>query len=92
IETERVLHTGEGGWCVPKPGHVAEVGDARVTVVGQGLRSELIDSTGEREAALIEPMPGTHLYWPATVLPVLRGVLEPGKHVLKSLIYIGSEV
>ncbi|MFG3342137.1 DUF2264 domain-containing protein [Glycomyces sp. NPDC048151] len=92
IETERVLHTGEGGWCVPKAGHGAEVDDARVAVASQGLRSELIDSTGEREAALIEPMPGTHLYWPATVLPVLRGVLEPGKHVLKSLIYIGSEV
>ncbi|MFC3494769.1 DUF2264 domain-containing protein [Glycomyces rhizosphaerae] len=92
IETERTLHTGEGGWCVPKPGNVAEVEASKVTVVSHGLRSEIIDGDSGREAALIEPMQGTHLYWPSTVLPVLRGVLEPGKHILKSLIYIGSEV
>jgi hypothetical protein len=45
-----------------------------------------------REAALIVPMTGTHLYWPSTVLPVLRGVLEPGGHVLESLVYVGTEV
>jgi hypothetical protein len=92
IETERTLHTGEGGWCVPKPGHVTEADESKAAVTGGGLRSEIIDGAGEREAAVIEPIQGTHLYWPATVLPVLRGVLEPGKHILKSLIYIGTEV
>jgi hypothetical protein len=96
IETERTLHTGEGGWCVPLGGHVAEIEDSKAVVVSHGLRSEIIDGVpadeAGREAAVIEPMQGTHVYWPATVLPVLRGVLEPGKHVLKSLIYIGNEV
>jgi hypothetical protein len=91
IDTGRLLYTGEGGWCVPKSGHVAQVGDAKAVVTSQGLRSEIIDSGTGREADLIEPMPGTHLYWPATVLPVLRGVLEPGKYVLKSLVYVGTE-
>ncbi len=92
IEAERTLHTGEGGWCVPGPGNVAKVDESRVVVVSQGLRSEMIDGDSGREAALIVPMNGTHLYWPSTVLPVLRGVLEPGRHVLKSLIYVGTEV
>ncbi|WP_176953225.1 DUF2264 domain-containing protein [Glycomyces sambucus] len=91
VDTARTLHTGEGGWCVPKSGHVAQVGEAQAAVTSQGLRSEIIDSGTGREASLIEPMPGTHLYWPATVLPVLRGILEPGKYVLKSLIYVGTE-
>ncbi|THV26257.1 DUF2264 domain-containing protein, partial [Glycomyces paridis] len=91
IETGRTLHTGEGGWCVPKPGHTSETGDSRATATGQGIRSEIIDPAATREAEVIEPVPGTHLYWPDTVLPVLRGVLEPGKHILKSLIYIGTE-
>ncbi|WP_158630436.1 DUF2264 domain-containing protein [Glycomyces terrestris] len=91
IDTGRLLHTGEGGWCVPKPGHVPQVGEAKAAVTSQGIRSEIIDSGTGREADVIEPMPGTHLYWPATVLPVLRGVLEPGKYVLKSLVYVGTE-
>lgn len=90
IETERVLHTGEGGWCVPLDGHESEVGRSRARVSSQGLRSEIVDGAGVREAAVIEPMPGTHLYWPSTGLPVLRGVIEPGLHVLKSMIYIGN--
>ncbi|GAB4003559.1 hypothetical protein GCM10029992_45760 [Glycomyces albus] len=27
IETERVLYTGEGGWCVPRDGFVADVSE-----------------------------------------------------------------
>ncbi|MCH7230348.1 DUF2264 domain-containing protein [Glycomyces sp. L485] len=92
IETGRTLHTGEGGWCVPRDGHVADVSENKVVVTSQGIRSEIIDGSSNREAALIQPMPGTHLYWPSTWLPVLRGLLEPGRHVLKSLIYIGQEL
>ncbi|WP_051704076.1 DUF2264 domain-containing protein [Glycomyces sp. NRRL B-16210] len=91
IETERTLHTAEGGWCVPKTGHRSAVGESDAVATSQGLRSEIIDSGTGREAALIEPLPGTHLYWPSTVLPVLKGVLEPGRYALKSLIYIGPE-
>ncbi|GAB3648101.1 DUF2264 domain-containing protein [Glycomyces tarimensis] len=89
VQTDRTLHTGEGGWCVPRPGHTAERGEGRVAVSGGGIRSEIIDSDGGRVAEVISPREGTHLYWPMTVLPVLRGVLQPGHHVLKSLIYVG---
>ncbi|GAB3651670.1 DUF2264 domain-containing protein [Glycomyces tarimensis] len=91
IETDRRLHTGEGGWCVPGSGSSGDVGESRAQVSSRGLRSVIIDGAGTRTAELISPMPGTHLYWPDTVLPVLRGVIEPGRHVLESQIYIGNE-
>ncbi len=92
VETERTLHTGEGGWCLPGPHHDAVSGEGRVAATARGLRSEIIDGGAGRRAEVIHPGEGTHLYWPVTVLPVLRGVLEPGHHVLKSLIYIGQEL
>ncbi|MCD0445059.1 DUF2264 domain-containing protein [Glycomyces sp. A-F 0318] len=92
IATARTLHTGEGGWCVPQPGAATEADGGRAAAVAQGLRSEIADEDGARTAEVIAPMPGTHLYWPMTVLPVLTGVLEPGRHRLRSVIYIGNEV
>ncbi|GAA2147967.1 DUF2264 domain-containing protein [Glycomyces algeriensis] len=91
IATARRLHTGEGGWCVPQRGHEAAVANDRIAVVSQGIRSELVDDGANRCAGLIAPMPGTHLYWPATVLPVLTGVLEPGRHVLRARIFAGND-
>jgi hypothetical protein len=89
IDTERTLHTGEGGWCVPRDGHDAAVAGDRIAVVAQGIRSEIVDAGGNRRAALVEPMPGTHLYWPATMLPVLTAVIEPGRHVFRARIFAG---
>ncbi|HEY1093749.1 MAG TPA: DUF2264 domain-containing protein [Glycomyces sp.] len=91
IDTARRLHTGEGGWCVPRDGHEASIAEDRIIVVSQGIRSELSDDAGNRRAALLWPMPGTHLYWPATVLPVLTGVIEPGRHVLRARVFAGTD-
>lgn len=92
IATERRLYTAEGGWCVPGQDPDIAVANGRAAVTGGGLRSEIVDTAAAREAAVIRPREGTHLYWPMTVLPVLRGVLEPGRHTLKSQIYIGNEL
>ncbi|MFB9662816.1 DUF2264 domain-containing protein [Glycomyces mayteni] len=91
VTTGRRLHTGEGGWCVPRDGHEAAVANDRASVVSGGIRSEAVDDAGNRAASLVWPMPGTHMYWPATVLPVLTGVLEPGRHVLRARFFAGSE-
>ncbi|HEX2145220.1 MAG TPA: DUF2264 domain-containing protein, partial [Glycomyces sp.] len=91
IVTGRPLHTAEGGWCVASDGHEAAVANDRVSVVSQGIRSEVIDDGGKRRAQMTYPMPGTHLYWPATALPVLTGVIEPGRHVLRARVYLGRE-
>jgi hypothetical protein len=50
-----------------------------------------VDDGANRCAGLIAPMPGTHLYWPATLLPVLTGVIEPGRHVLRARIFAGRD-
>ncbi|WP_158299960.1 DUF2264 domain-containing protein [Glycomyces paridis] len=89
VETGRTLHTGEGGWCVPLHGRLAEAGEGRAVVTAGGIRSEIADLDGVREAAVIAPMPGTHLYWPGTLLPVLRGVIGPGRHVLRTRVFAG---
>jgi hypothetical protein len=91
IETGRRLHTGEGGWCVPREGNEAAIANDRIAVTSRGIRSEIVDDGGSRLPRLIAPMPGTHLYWPSTVLPVLTGVLEPGRHVLRARIFAGRE-
>ena len=89
IDTERTLHTGEGGWCVPRQDCETAVAADRIAIVAQGVRSEIIDDGGNRAARLIDPMPGTHLYWPATTLPVLTGVIASGRHVYRARIFAG---
>ncbi len=91
IDTERALYSGEGGWCVPGVGHVDDVAEGRAAVTSQGMRSEIVDTGGNRDAAVVTPMPGTHVYWPATVLPVLEGVLAPGRHLYRARVFVGRE-
>ncbi|GAB3230552.1 DUF2264 domain-containing protein [Glycomyces halotolerans] len=91
IETKRRLFTGEGGWCVPGGAHVDDIAEDRAVVTSRGIRSEVVDVEGNRRAGVITPMPGTHLYWPTTVLPVLKGVLEPGRHRYRARIFVGPE-
>jgi hypothetical protein len=90
IETARTLHTAEGGWCVPREGSAAAIANVGIAVTSQGIRSEVWDDGEPRRPELIWPMPGTHLYWPSTVLPVLRGVLEPGRYVYRARFFAGG--
>jgi hypothetical protein len=89
IATGRALATAEGGFCVPwpaqgsAPGTSASIGQARAEAAG--LLSSIVDNTaceGVRTGELGWPMPGSHIMFPRTVLPTLRGDLEPGEHVL----------
>jgi hypothetical protein len=82
IVTGRTLHAVEGGWCVPWwPDGFGTTGDA-AWAGGEGVHSVLVDLSGTRTPEVIAPMPGTHVLWPRTRLPVLRSVLAPGEHRL----------
>lgn len=88
IVTGRPLHTAEGGFCVPwltggplpLDSH-AETGAAQAKAAGISSAIHCLD--GAREGEIVHPMPGSHLYFPRTVLPMLRGVLASGEHVLR---------
>jgi hypothetical protein len=89
IVTGRPLHAVEGGWCVPwRPDGFGAAGDA-AWAGGEGVHSLLIDLSGTRTPAVIEPMPGTHVLWPRTRLPVLHADLPPGEHRLGCAVLVG---
>lgn len=91
ITTGRRLCTAEGAFCVPKTGlgatphNVTEhPGLARATA--DTAVSEIVCLAADaspREGVVVLPLPGSHLLHPRTALPTLRGVLDPGEHVLR---------
>ncbi|WP_329544130.1 DUF2264 domain-containing protein [Streptomyces sp. NBC_01356] len=91
IITGRRLYTAEGAFCVPKTGLGAiphnfteHPGLARATA--DTAVSEIVclsADTSPREGVVVLPLPGSHLLHPRTALPTLRGVLDPGEHVLR---------
>ena len=92
ITTRRALHTVEGVFCVPlgddAPEETVTAGSA--LAVSGGKASGIRDTTGVRHGAVLRPDPNGHLLWPRTLLPVLRGELQPGEHELTTLVYANS--
>jgi hypothetical protein len=82
IVTGRALRTVEGGWCTPWRADGGGHAEGAAWASGDGVYSLLVDLSGGRTPAVIEPMPGTHLLWPRTLLPVLHAALSPGEHRL----------
>ena len=92
ITTRRALLTAEGAFCVPLGEDAPEkfVAGAAALAVSGGKASGIRDAAGARQAAILQPDPNGHLLWPRTLLPVLRGELEPGEHELTTLVYSDS--
>jgi hypothetical protein len=82
IVTGRPLRAVEGGWCVPWRLDGAGSHESAAWANAEGVHSLLVGISAGRTARVIEPMPGTHLLWPRTLLPVLEGDLAPGEHRL----------
>ena len=96
VITARELWTAEGGFCVPLAGadsktpQGVEEHRAYVASADPALCSGIRDMTGNRRGEVVKPDPNTHLLWPRTLLPVLRGKLEPGEHWLVCAVYADS--
>jgi len=93
VNTARALWTAEGGFCVPMqhaesgaPQDAAVAPDAAYAAAA-GLCSGIRSLTSDRVAEVVVPDPNSHLLWPRTALPTLRGTLEPGSHHLVTLVY-----
>jgi hypothetical protein len=91
VSTDRRLWTAEGGFCVPLDGAVSdarhEAGKDEAFAAAHSLCSGIKDLTGHRAGEVVLADPNTHLLWPRTLLPTLRGTLEPGAHTLVTLVY-----
>lgn len=83
VSTTSLLHTAEGGWCVPLDDalEVTE-GTQGVEVRQPGLGSAVYSLVGERQGTLIWPHSNTNIQHPRTALPMLTATLDPGTHWL----------
>lgn len=53
----------------------------------ESLYSAIHDLNRTRRGEIVRPSPNGHLLWPRTLLPTLRGELEPGEHWLATAVY-----
>ncbi|MEX0325802.1 MAG: hypothetical protein AB3N33_06915, partial [Puniceicoccaceae bacterium] len=98
IETEHEIEYVEGGFAMPRPDEIlgcqelnpaegfhSRCGAGFAEVRNESLYSIIRDCRGEqdREGQLLEPWANTHLLYPATVIPILKGRLNPGTHTLE---------
>jgi hypothetical protein len=61
----------------------AETGPAGLRLVlDDGHRTAIVDLFGRRRAAALDAAPNTHLLFPHAAVPVLRGSLAAGEHLL----------
>ena len=88
VTTARPLHTAEGGFCVPLgEDATTQHTDTSALAVAKDRASGIRDLTGGRRPDVVRPDPNSHLLWPRTLLPVLRGELAPGQHRLVTAVY-----
>ncbi|MBU5348326.1 DUF2264 domain-containing protein [Paenibacillus lautus] len=100
IQTERELDLAEGGFALPKEMSIYEgysekdflVNDRGVAAFlpwgGTGIKSLL----GEMNGEFIHAEPNTNLVHPHTMIPTLRGVLEPGTHWIASAVFAYTQL
>ncbi|RRQ78248.1 hypothetical protein CQW39_14455 [Streptomyces griseofuscus] len=82
LVTPRPLHTVEGGFAVPLEGSVTRAQGRGARAECGELASGVADLIGTRTGEIMLPDPNSHLLWPRTALPVLRGRLPPGENWL----------
>lgn len=88
ITTARPLHTAEGAYCVPNTETATTHGtDSAALAVADDRASGIRDLTGGRRPTVLRPDPNSHLLWPRTLLPALRGELAPGEHRLVTAVF-----
>ena len=94
LMTRRALWTAEGGFCVPLDGAESDTPHQALPdgafAAAPDRCSGIRGLTNNREGEIVRPDPNTHLLWPRTLLPTLRGTLKPGTRHLVTLVYADS--
>lgn len=88
VTTPRRLETVEGGFAIAKPDHRAwtETVDGTKAEVATKSDVSVIAGYDTRQSLVMSPLSNTNVMAARTLVPQLRGTLEPGTHVLASAI------
>ena len=87
IQSDRVVHTVEGGFAANAggsdiiPGQDSLTGDDWALVHGHGGSSGILDLSTNRHPEISSVEPNANVLHPRTVAPLLRKTIEPGTHV-----------
>ncbi len=94
VNTERSLHTAEGGFALKKDDETLRPADTRrheadgeACVANPFGFTGLRDLRGGRAGVLLDPAANTNLIEPLTVLPMLKQQLDPGRHLLACAVF-----
>lgn len=92
IINNRYLETAEGGFSIPVSDSDTFIKDETKLIYKSrcGI-SAIFSFSDEQETELVRPEPNTNLLYSRTALPTLITKLNPGQHVLISLIYGGQD-
>jgi hypothetical protein len=93
ITTARPLHTAEGAFCVPLEDQTrTHTTDSSALAISKERASGIQDpsKTATRQATVLRPDPNSHFLWQRTLLPILRGTLEPGEHLMITAVFANS--
>ncbi|WP_114579328.1 DUF2264 domain-containing protein [Saliphagus sp. LR7] len=95
LETDRPLHSVEGGFPVARPGE-ADAGrreeEVAAVVRYPAGHSVVRDLSGDREGEVIDQDPNTNVLHPRTAVPVLRGRHESGTSWLVTAVLGATEL
>lgn len=94
IKTRRALVTAEGGFALERDEAEINKTQKRDGIIGITPReaSGIIDLHGRRKAFMVYAEPNTNLIYPRTLIPVIKGKIGPGTHLLVAAVLGSSDV
>lgn len=92
LDTNRTLNTAEGGFCGPSFIGTKVDSKSGAYYKFNNCITGITDLMHDRESKLIEPEPNTNYLYPRTMLPILTGKIEKGRHILACAVLGGVEL
>lgn len=83
VNTGRTLNILEGSFSAPNGGQAISYPDKSGAIYTSAVGTVgIVDLSNQYSVELSEPEPNTNVFYPKTVLPLISGQLDPGKHIL----------
>lgn len=97
VQTERRISAVEGGFAIEytyeptRSDYVEHLDGASARVTNAVASSAIADPSGARTAVVRPMQPNASIQWRRSVAPMLESTLEPGAHVLRSVVRAAEE-